>query len=78
LLQQYLILEFLLAIATENIFSLAYFLNQVDAKPGLLKWRTAVRIRTFGWWRPDLVSLLKVYSVSRSFYTKMLRFWSFF
>jgi len=26
---------------------------------GLLKWRTAVRIRTFGWRRPDLVSLWK-------------------
>jgi len=25
--------------------------------PGLLKWRTAVRIRTFAWRRPDLVSL---------------------
>ena len=49
LLQQYLILEFLLAIVTENVFSLASFLYHVNAKPGLLKWRTAVRIQTFGW-----------------------------
>ena len=49
LLQQCLILEFLLAIVTENVFSFAYFLNHLNAKAGLLKWRTAVRIRTFGW-----------------------------
>jgi len=59
----------------KRFFSLACFLNHVNAKPGLLKWRTAVRIRTFGWWRPDLVSLLKVYPISRSFYPKMVRFW---
>ena len=32
-------------------------------RAGLLKWRTAVRIRTFAWWRPDLVSFSKVYSI---------------
>jgi len=32
------------------------FINRI----GPLKWRTAVRIRTFGWWRPDPVSLSKV------------------
>jgi len=46
--------------------------------PGLLKWRTAVRIRTFGWRRPDLVNLSKVYSIPRNFYPKILRFWSYF
>jgi len=45
---------------------------------GLLKWRTAVRIRTFGWRRPDLVSLSKVYSIPRNFYPKILRFWRYF
>jgi len=44
----------------------------------LLKWRTAVRIRTSGWWRPDRVSLSKVYSLPRSFYPKILRFWPYF
>ena len=53
-------------------------LTTEPSRPGLLKWRTAVRIRTFGWWRPDLVSLLKVYFISRSFYPKMLRFWPCF
>jgi len=38
-----------------------------NPRPGLLKWRTAVRIRTFGWWRPDLVSLSKVYSIPKVF-----------
>jgi len=39
LLQQYLILEFLLAIVTENVFSLAYFLNHVNAKD--LRYKTS-------------------------------------
>jgi len=47
LLQQYLILEFLLAIVTENVFLACFFLNQVNVKPKLLKWQTAVRILTF-------------------------------
>jgi len=47
-------------------------------RAGLLKWRTAVRIRTFGWRRPDLVSLSKVYSIHRSFYPEILRFWPYF
>ena len=41
---------------------------------GLLKWRTAVRIRTFGWLRPDLVSLSKMYSIPRSLYPKCCDF----
>ena len=40
----------------------------------LLKWRTAVRIRTFGWRRPDLVSLSMVYSIPRSFIPKFCAF----
>jgi len=44
-------------------------------RPGLLKWRTAVRIRTFWWWLTDLVSLSKVYSTPESVYPKTLRFW---
>jgi len=43
---------------------------------GLLRWRTAVRIRTFRCWRPDLVSLSKVYSIPKVF-TKILRFWTY-
>ena len=43
-------------------------------RAGLLKWRTAVRIRTFAWWRPDLVSFSKVYSIPRSFYPKIFDF----
>jgi len=42
---------------------------------GLLKWRTAVRIRTFGWCRPDLDSFSNVYSLPKSFYPNILRFW---
>ena len=35
LLYRCLILDFLLGIVTENVFSLAYFLNQLNAKPSL-------------------------------------------
>jgi len=51
--------NFSLQTSLKTFFQLAQFLNQVNAKPGLLKWQTAVRIRIFGWWRPDLDSLLK-------------------
>ena len=49
----------------------------LKSNPGLLKWRTAVRIRTFGWWLADLVSLSKVYSIPKSVYPKILRFWPY-
>jgi len=48
------------------------------ARSGLLKWQTAVWIQTFGWRRLDLVSLSKVYSIHRSFYSEILRFWPYF
>jgi len=35
LLQQFLIPDFLVVIVTENVFSLAYFLNQLNVKPSL-------------------------------------------
>ena len=35
LLQQCLILDFLLRIVTENVFTNSYFLNQLNAKPSL-------------------------------------------
>jgi len=35
LLRQCFILDFLLVIVTENVFSLAYFLNQLNAEPSL-------------------------------------------
>jgi len=35
LLQQSLILDFLLGIVTENVFSLAYFFIQLNAKPSV-------------------------------------------
>jgi len=54
--------NFFLQSSRKTFISLAYFLNHVNVKPDLLKWLTAVRIRTFGCWRPDVVSLLKVYS----------------
>jgi len=44
---------------------------------GLLKWQTAVRIWTFGWWLADLVSLSKVDSTPKSVYPKILRFQSY-
>jgi len=44
----------------------------------LLKWWTAVWIRTFWWWLADLVSLSKVYYTLKSVYPKILRFWPFF
>jgi len=40
--------NFSLQSSLKTFFSLAYFLNQVNAKPGLLKCRTAFRIRAIG------------------------------
>jgi len=49
-----------------------------QAMRGLLKWQTAVWIWTFGWRRPDLVNVSKVYSTPTSFYPKILHFWLYF
>jgi len=48
------------------------------SSPGLLTWWTMVRIQTFGWWLPDLVSLSKVHFIPRSFYLKILCFCLYF
>jgi len=57
---------------------LGFWVQKLWSKAGLLKWWTMVRIRTFGWRQPDLASLSKVYSIPRSFYPKILHFWSYF
>jgi len=44
-----LISNFFLQSSRKTLISLAYFLNHVNVKPGLLKWLTAVGIRSFGW-----------------------------